>query len=284
MNEELNRDARAFVVGARGAHEPAPGAKDRVREGLIATLGLGPAAPASPRAASSSPGSWITGAKLAGVLAVVSVGAGLLLARSPAKTAADAPSALVSAPVALHPRVPGVTGPVGASAPAATASSVTLAASRGAPVARAALATVDAPLVKVTDLPTASPAAAPSPPALARQGEASASPASLATSPSIAAPEPGSLSAEVALLRRMSAALRGHDPKGALKAVAEHARRFPNGALAEEREVERIVALCALGRREDAARATDRFTRAYPASSHEARIRAECAPALDGTP
>ena len=89
----------------------------------------------------------------------------------------------------------------------------------------------------------------------------------------------GSVAAEVAILRRVSAALRSGDPKGALAAVGEHARRFPNGALSEERDTERIVALCALGRRDDAARATERFDRAYPSSSHESTIRAACAPA-----
>ena len=56
----------------------------------------------------------------------------------------------------------------------------------------------------------------------------------------------GSVAAEVAILRRVSAALRSGDPKGALAAVGEHARRFPNGALSEERDMERILALCAL--------------------------------------
>jgi hypothetical protein len=86
-----------------------------------------------------------------------------------------------------------------------------------------------------------------------------------------------SVAAEVAILRRVSDALRAGDAKGALAGVDEHARRFPSGALAEERDMERIVALCALGRRDDATRATLRFTRAYPSSSHDARIREACA-------
>ena len=87
----------------------------------------------------------------------------------------------------------------------------------------------------------------------------------------------GSVAAEVAILRRVSAALRAGDPATALAAVGEHARRFPNGALAEERDTERIVALCALGRRDEAARATQRFDRAYPSSSHASTIHAACA-------
>jgi len=93
----------------------------------------------------------------------------------------------------------------------------------------------------------------------------------------------GSVAAEVALLRKVGAALRSGDAKGALVGVEEHARRFPNGALSEERDMERIVALCALDRRPEAARARDRFQRAYPASSHETRIRAACdGPASSG--
>jgi hypothetical protein len=113
---------------------------------------------------------------------------------------------------------------------------------------------------------------------------APASPVSVAHAPS---PAPhasqGSVAEEVAILRRVSASLRAGDPRTALAGVAEHARRFPNGALAEERDTERIVALCALGRREDATRATERFERAYPSSSHEGRIRAAC-PAIATAP
>ena len=86
----------------------------------------------------------------------------------------------------------------------------------------------------------------------------------------------GSVAIEAALVRRAEGALRAGDPKGALAIVGEHARRFPTGVLTEERDMERIVALCALGRRDEATTAAAVFTRTWPSSSHAARIREAC--------
>jgi hypothetical protein len=61
------------------------------------------------------------------------------------------------------------------------------------------------------------------------------------------------IAVEQALLARSMKTLRhGHDPKGALALLTEHAQRFPAGALASEASVLRVEALLGLGRTTDA--------------------------------
>ena len=67
----------------------------------------------------------------------------------------------------------------------------------------------------------------------------------------------------------------GHAPR-ALALLQEHATRFPNGVLIEEREAERIVVLCALGRTEDARAAASRFLRERPRSPLVRRVHESC--------
>ncbi len=85
------------------------------------------------------------------------------------------------------------------------------------------------------------------------------------------APSPGDTEAEIDLLRRAQQALP-HRPAEALAAAEEHGRRFPGGALSQEREVITISALVALGRRDEAQRRATRFGESYPRSAHRAGI------------
>jgi RNA polymerase sigma-70 factor, ECF subfamily len=55
------------------------------------------------------------------------------------------------------------------------------------------------------------------------------------------------LSQELELMGRARAALREADPARALALLDEHARRFPSGTLAQERERSRLTALCEAG-------------------------------------
>ena len=85
-----------------------------------------------------------------------------------------------------------------------------------------------------------------------------------------------SVGAEVALLRDAHAALQSGNAALAVVLLDEHARRFPTGALGEERDAARIFALCALGRTSEARASTDRFLAAYPRSPQAARVRSSC--------
>ncbi len=76
---------------------------------------------------------------------------------------------------------------------------------------------------------------------------------------------------EVHLLQRAQTAL-GADPRAALALTGEHARRFPGGALVQERELIAVTALVALGRKPEAqSRATSLLER-FPSSAYRGRL------------
>jgi hypothetical protein len=85
-----------------------------------------------------------------------------------------------------------------------------------------------------------------------------------------------SLAEEVAILSQASAALHAGRPAAALKALDEHRRKFPRGALAQERASARIQALCALGRMKEAQAELLRLARTSPNSPHVTRARKAC--------
>jgi hypothetical protein len=84
------------------------------------------------------------------------------------------------------------------------------------------------------------------------------------------------LSEEVALLSRAETELHAGRAAKALVALAEHQRRFPRGALAEERTAARIQALCALGRNEEANAQLRQLLHISPNSALEERSRQAC--------
>jgi hypothetical protein len=75
-----------------------------------------------------------------------------------------------------------------------------------------------------------------------------------------------SYAAELSLLQRAQAAYAGQDFPDALVLVAEHARRFPRGRLAEEREALRVRSLAGASRGQEARRALAAFARRFPRS------------------
>lgn len=75
------------------------------------------------------------------------------------------------------------------------------------------------------------------------------------------------------LLGRAQAALRA-DPNRALSLAAEHRRKFPNGVLAQEREVLSIEALERLGRHKEAVSRAEGFLRSFPGSAHRSKVNA----------
>jgi len=72
--------------------------------------------------------------------------------------------------------------------------------------------------------------------------------------------------AELALLRRAQQAYASEDFTTALRLLAEHGRRFPNGRLAEEREALRVRALGSSGRAEAARAGAKSFAARFPRS------------------
>lgn len=82
---------------------------------------------------------------------------------------------------------------------------------------------------------------------------------------------------EHALLARARRALDS-DPAEALARVDEHARRFPGGELASEREFLRVAALSRLGRAGDARAARDAFVARWPSSAYRREVERLTAP------
>ena len=72
--------------------------------------------------------------------------------------------------------------------------------------------------------------------------------------------------AELDLLQRAHGAYTRRDFSVALTLVAEHARRFPNGHLAEQREALRVRSLAGAGRADEAHRAAAAFAVRFPRS------------------
>lgn len=75
-----------------------------------------------------------------------------------------------------------------------------------------------------------------------------------------------SYAAELALLHRAQVAYASQEYSVTVGLVAEHARRFPNGRLAEERDALRVRSLARSGRTDEARRAADEFAAHFPRS------------------
>ncbi|MCW5804735.1 MAG: hypothetical protein KIT31_20350, partial [Deltaproteobacteria bacterium] len=71
-------------------------------------------------------------------------------------------------------------------------------------------------------------------------------------------------------------ALGAGDGAAALAALDEHARDFSRGQLIEEAAVQRVEALCALGRAREAAVAANAHRAGWPRSALHHRIERSC--------
>lgn len=101
---------------------------------------------------------------------------------------------------------------------------------------------------------------------------------SVAEAESPAAPEVPShhLAEELRLMRAASAALGSDDIPRTLNLLSQHAERFPDGALREERRALRVISLCKQGRSHFALVERDEFLSSSPRSPLTARVREAC--------
>lgn len=88
--------------------------------------------------------------------------------------------------------------------------------------------------------------------------------------------EAGGLAAEAEALARAQAAIQGGEAEAALVELAGYARRFPQGALHEEHDALRAIALCAAGRSREGRGEAQAFLRARPGSALAERVRGAC--------
>ncbi len=190
------------------------------------------------------------GSKAALIGAGLVVGAGLIGtawygARAPAAPDVTAPNSAVApaGPIAASPDRSSSSEPALADSASMTASSQAVAAS---------------PPERPT--PARQAETAPGSAARARSGAASASGKSTPARQS-----------EAALLDAARASLASN-PERALRLTEEHARRFPQGDLVQEREVIAISALERLGKSRQAVERGDAFERRYPGSVHQKKV------------
>jgi hypothetical protein len=89
-----------------------------------------------------------------------------------------------------------------------------------------------------------------------------------------------SYTAELETLQRAQSRYASRDYSDALMLIAEHARRFPNGRLAEEREALRVRSLAGAGRADETRRAFTAFAKRFPHSALLPRLQ-EAAPVTE---
>lgn len=244
---DLSPEARALLAAAADGDDPTPADRDRVARAIAVPLGITTLVPATAQAAGGALGAT-TGITLAKVVAASVV-------------------------------VLGLGGGAWEKARRAPPTAARATSARVVPSATPAVPQMPAPRVTppvVTPVVTA-PVAAPTPtrPADARTPLRRARPGSETE---------GSLRAESELIAAAHRALLRGDAADALARIAEYDARFPRGTLREERDLERVLALCAAGRRDESRAAARRFLRSFPDSPSAGRAAAACAETIPSRP
>src|SRR5262249_25140449 len=143
--------------------------------------------------------------------------------------------------------------------------------------ARSVSTTVAAPAPEVGAAPTTQQRIVDEAPALTTPSEAPAKGRlPVAGKPAQARRATSDLEGEVRLLESADADLRRGDAESAMARLNEHATRYPSGALVDEREAMRAIALCRTGRLAEGKAAADRYLSATRKSSLAARVRVAC--------
>jgi TolA-binding protein len=271
----LGPDARALLDAANGGDEPSHDDAARVRSKLAARIAMGAAAGAAATVATKGAAAGTTGAGAAtGLTASAGVVTKALLAIAlVGGTAATGAVVLQQAPVSAN-----VSAESTARRGAEAAKPIPVVASQEmpAPIVAVSETSVDVHALPLASANTVEPVAIPAPvvrtPPPPRT--TSATPAPLDAP---AKPAADSIAEEAALLRAANAALTSGDATTALARLDEHAARYPNGALTQERQAARVFALCAGGRAAEARAAASSFVAANPRSPHVAQVRRSCA-------
>jgi hypothetical protein len=252
---ELSVEARALIERVGLADGPSAERRARVKRRLVAALvttsagigGVTSAAAASAHAGAAGvalgTATASKGALTVGSIAVwLATGAGL-------GTLVSAPALVTRLKAAEHPAVAAVTAARPVTAPQTAPALVASPSTAAAELAQPPLAEPQrAPAVKAQDV-ALSPAASPA----------------------------ASLAEETRVLASARGALAAGRAGDALALLDEHARRFPSGALAEERSAVHVLSLCALGRVEEAKRVAAAFVSRAPRSPLLPRLRGSCA-------
>jgi hypothetical protein len=93
----------------------------------------------------------------------------------------------------------------------------------------------------------------------------------------VAASEENTLGDEARLLSQVFNAMQSGAPDRALLLLDEHAARYPYGTMRAAASTERVVALCSLGRVDEARSEGARFLQTFPTDPLVVRVRSSCA-------
>lgn len=279
---ELDETTRHDLARLRERSGPDPGARDRMWSGIEtkigAGVGAGLAAAVETTASAASPAGQLGFVAKVAAATLGLAGAGLLTLRigvvatraitpqaepapSERHAAANRPAASDGPARTSEPEPESARDPVGGPDP-----ELQLA---GGPLVEPGQHSDSEAATKPDQVP--SPEPGPDPQSSTEPGaEPSTEPR---TGPSGETRAGSSLAAELALLE---AARPPTAPKAALASLESHRERYPDGQLAAERELMRVEALCALGRRAQARAATEVFLADEALAAHHPRMRAIC--------
>ncbi|MGA3123624.1 MAG: hypothetical protein ABSF69_22890 [Polyangiaceae bacterium] len=279
----LQPQDRELIRLSRIGHELSDADRVRLKAaimGRIASTGTAPRAQTMPLAAKAIAVVTVAGAVASGAVWATRAGAPSessashrALETPPALVAEAVHTAIVAAPPAREtPQIRGLKVPSAgrdAVKPASAASPEAETPSLVALAIRRSQA-VSSPQARGTET-TATGAAS------AARGDWSPHPGSDVARASPVAIRADELAREARLLKGAFAALRDGDASSALTLLDQHAQTFPGGALADERDVERVAALCRLGRKAEARSVADAFLAGRPPSRLTERVRESCA-------
>lgn len=256
---DLGPEARSILDGGRDGDDPTPADRARIRGSVMRAIAAGGAATTAAAmteaavAAKAAQGIALGWKILAGLLITGAVGGGAALAlrheapAAPALVTSGSPPAQAAS---ASPPPEETTPPSAPLAPASTTPTVASARPASPPPER-----------------RIEPSKEPAPPALEEPSPSAA----------VAPPTPpaDTLTDETRRLREAHGALTGGDPARALSLLDEQAAA--GAQLREERSAARILALCQLGRVDEARVAAARFLAESPRSPLADRVRASCA-------
>jgi len=147
---------------------------------------------------------------------------------------------------------------------------------RGQPAAAPAASVVRSQPASIAPAPSSAPAPSEVSPECSTCGAERTS--SGARPAARAATSSGNVDSESALMRRAHSAYAERNFGNALRLVAEHAKKYPRGVLAEEREALRVRSLASAGQTAESRRGAAALAQRFPRSVLLPRIRAFAAP------
>ncbi len=257
-DDRLTPELQSLLAAEREAPGPDAGMRDRVARKLASTLGV-------TLAAAGASGASVSGSQagLPKALLGKSLVAKLLVATLVAGVGAGGVAATVAL-VHRHARH------VSERAPAIVTPTVVPSSRPRVEPPVATTATAEAPSLGAVQPPAAElPSSVPAPRSSAPRSTAPsrrAEPHRGAHHPELAAAHHSDLAAERALLTDARAAMQAADAPRALAILDDHARRYVDGQLAEEREALRVAALWLAGDHDGARRSAHEFARHHPDS------------------